>query len=71
MHNTPSKRYQQLQPEERMTIASLLHQQYTLMQIATRLKRSTCTISREIKRNTQDGCYASQAATTCESPRNL
>jgi IS30 family transposase len=69
MHNTPSKRYQQLQPEERMTIASLLHQQYSLTQIATRLKRSTSTISRELKRNTQDGCYASQAATTCARQR--
>jgi len=69
MHNTPSKRYQQLQPEKRMTIASLLHQQYSLTQIATRLKRSTSTISRELKRNTQDGCYASQAATTCARQR--
>lgn len=69
MHSTPSKRYQQLQPEERMTIASLLHQQFTISQIAQRLKRSSSTISRELKRNTQDGCYASQVATTCARQR--
>ena len=64
MHHIPSKRYQQLQPEESMTIASLLQQRYTITQTAQRLKRSAGTISRELKRNTQDGCYASQAATT-------
>ncbi len=48
-----------------MTIASLLHQQYSLTQIATRLKRSTSTISRELKRNTQDDCYAGQEAAYC------
>jgi len=69
MHHNPSKRYQQLQPEERMTIASLLQQQFTITQIAQRLKRSSSTISRELKRNTQDGCYASQVATTCARQR--
>jgi hypothetical protein len=39
MHHTPSKRYQPLQPEERMTIASLRHQQYTVTQIAQLLRR--------------------------------
>jgi IS30 family transposase len=56
MHNTPSKRYQQLQAEVSMTIASLLQQEYSLRQIATLLKRSTSTISQELKRNTLDGC---------------
>ena len=46
MHNTPSKRYQQLQPEKRLTIASLLHQQFTISQITQRLKRSRCSMSR-------------------------
>ena len=69
MHHIPSKRYQQLQPEERMTIASLLQQRYTITQIAQRLKRSGGTISRELKRNAQDGCYASQVATTCARQR--
>jgi IS30 family transposase len=52
-----------------MTIASLLHQQFSLTQIAQRLKRSTSAISRELKRNTQDVCYASQTATTCGRQR--
>jgi transposase, IS30 family len=69
MQDTPSKRYQQLQPEERMTIASLRHQRCTPTQIAQLLKRSPSTISRELKRNTQDGCYASQVATTCARQR--
>ena len=46
MHHIPSKRFQQLQPEERMTIASQLQQRYTIMQIAQRLRRSVGTISR-------------------------
>ncbi len=69
MHITPSKRYQQSQPEERMTIASFLRQQYSLTQIATLLKRLPSTISRKLKHNTQDLCYASQAATTCTCQR--
>jgi hypothetical protein len=45
MHHTPSKLYQQLRPEENMTIASLPHQHYTLMQIAQLLKSSASSIS--------------------------
>ena len=52
-----------------MCIASLLHQQFTISQIAQRPKRSSSTISRVIKRNTQDGCYASQVATPCARQR--
>jgi IS30 family transposase len=52
-----------------MTIASLLHHQYSLTQIAQQLKRSPSTISRELKRNTQHECFASQAATTCARQR--
>ena len=69
MHHIPSKSYQQLQPEERMTIASLLQQRCSITQIAQRLKRSAVTISGELKRNAQDGCYASQVATTCTRQR--
>ena len=65
----PSSRYFHRQPEECMTIASLLHQRYTITQIAQRLKRSVGTISRELKRNAQDGCYAIQVATTCARQR--
>ena len=53
MQNTPSKRYQQLQPEERMTLASLVQQNYTAGAIAKVLQRSTSTVTRELKRNGQ------------------
>jgi IS30 family transposase len=52
-----------------MTIASLLDQQYSLTQFATRLKGLTSTISRELKRKTQNNCYVSQVATTCARQR--
>jgi IS30 family transposase len=58
MQNTPSERYQQLQPEERMTLASLVQQQYTACEIAKVLKRSTSTVTREIKRNAQSTGYS-------------
>ena len=55
--------YQQLQPEERITIASLIQQRYTVRGIARLLGRSASTISREVERNA--GCkesYGSQHA---------
>ena len=71
MQNTPSKRYQQLQPEERMTLASLVQQQYTACEIAKVLKRSTSTVTRELKRNAQGASYSSQAAITCSRLRRI
>jgi len=71
MQNTPSKRYQHLQPEERMTLASLVQQQYTACEIAKVLKRSTSTVTREIKRNAQSTGYSSQAAMTCSRLRRI
>ena len=58
-----SSSYQQLQPEERITIASLIQQRYTVRGIARLLGRSASTISREVERNA--GCkesYGSQHA---------
>ena len=57
------KRYVQLQPEERLTIASLLQQRKSLGEIARVVGRPTSTISREVRRNTcaQRG-YASAVA---------
>ena len=52
-----------------MTIASLLQQRHTITQIAQRPKRSAGTISREFKRNAQEGCYAIQVATICARQR--
>jgi len=52
-----------------MTIASLPQRRNTITQIAQRLKRSARTISRELERNAQDGCYARHAAATCVCQR--
>lgn len=71
MQNTPPKRYHHLQPEERMTLASLVQQQYTACEIAKVLKRSTSTVTREIKRNAQSTGYSSQAAITCSRLRRI
>ncbi len=54
MHHIPFKRYQQLQLEEPMTIASLLQQRYTITQIAGRVKRAAGAISGELNRTAQD-----------------
>ena len=55
-------RYRQLQPEERVTLAALLQQNQSLRQIAVVLGRSPGTLSRELKRNSQAGTYASSTA---------
>lgn len=70
MQNTPSKRYRHLQPEERMTLASLVQQQYTACEIAKVLKCSTSTVTRELKRNAQGAGYSSQAAITCSQRKH-
>ena len=48
---TSPRRYQQLQPEDRVTMASLLQQNNSLRDIAAVLNRSPSTISRERQRN--------------------
>ena len=55
--------YRQLQPEDRVTIASLLLQRHSVRSIARLLGRSASTVSREIARNSvsSDG-YASRQA---------
>ena len=47
--------YSQLQPEDRLTIASLLQQRYSVRGIARVLGRCASTISREIARNSVSG----------------
>lgn len=51
MQSTP-RHYQQLQPEDRVTLASLVQQKYGIREIAGVLNRSPSTISRELSRNT-------------------
>ena len=48
---TSPRHYQQLQPEDRVTMASLLQQNHSLRDIAAVLNRSPSTISRERQRN--------------------
>ncbi len=55
-------KYTHLQPEDRMTIASLHQQGYSFNAIAAQLGRSPSTISREFKRNCSDNGYASKPA---------
>lgn len=58
----PTKSYHHLKPEDRMTIASLMQQNYTQRDIAKLLGCSASTISRELGRNAQGKTYDSQSA---------
>ena len=69
MQSTPQRRYQQLQPEDRVTLASLIQQKFTVRDIALVLGRSPSTISRELLRNAQPAGYASTAAHACALQR--
>src|ERR1700752_142186 len=56
-------RYQQLQPEDRMTMASMRQQGSSMRAMARMLGRSASTISRELGRNTlAELPYASHSA---------
>jgi IS30 family transposase len=57
MH-TSSTNYKQLQPEDRMPIASLRQQNFSIRRIAEVLKCSPATVSRELMRNSEQGAYA-------------
>ena len=69
---SPRSSYQQLKPEDRATIASLIQQRCSIRAIAHRLGRSASTISREIGRNgsANDG-YGSQHAQRQYQQRRL
>jgi IS30 family transposase len=54
-----SKTYRQLQPEDRVTLASLHQQGLGVRAIARVLKRAPATVSRELRRNACEGLYAS------------
>ena len=68
MHSSPSH-YQQLQPEERVTIASLTQQNHSVRAIARQLRRSPATISRELRRNACSFGYGSARAQCQTSQR--
>lgn len=63
--------YRQLQPEERVTLASLRQQGYSLRDIAKTLNRSASTLSREVERNTsaESGQYVAQEAQQARNQR--
>lgn len=63
--------YHHLQPEERMTIASLTQQGWRVRAMARTLGRSASTVSRELSRNTcsKKGGYASVPAQVCYKRR--
>jgi IS30 family transposase len=61
MQSTP-RHYQQLQPEERVTLASLVQQKFGIREMAGMLNRSPSTISRELSRNSGTEGYASAQA---------
>lgn len=61
MQSSP-RHYQQLQPEDRVTLASLVQQNYGIREMAVVLNRSPSTISRELSRNTGAAGYASAQA---------
>ena len=54
--------YQQLQPEERLVIASLRLQDVSIRAMARILGRSAATVSRELSRNSSAVGYSSQPA---------
>ena len=63
-------RYQQLQPEDRITIASMRQQSLSVRAMARTLGRSASTISRELERNTLGELpYASHSAQVCSQGR--
>ena len=57
-----SRSYKQLQPEDRVTMASMLQGKSGIREMARALGRSPSTISREIKRNGAVKGYASASA---------
>ena len=64
--------YQHLQPEDRITIASLCQQGLSIRAMARMLKRSASTISREIARNAPGAPYTSKfAQQRCDRRRHL
>jgi IS30 family transposase len=69
MQVTVARRYQQLQPEDRVTLASLVQQKIGVRAMAEILERSPSTISRELRRNAQPAGYASASARTCALQR--
>jgi len=65
------KQYQQLQPEERLTIASMHLQGSSMRAMARMLGRSPATVSRELARNCRFDSYASMPAQALSVARRI
>ena len=66
------KTYLQLQPEERLTIASMKQQGLSVRAIARTLRRAASTVSRELERNACPvGGYASAPAQVLSQNRRV
>ena len=57
-----TRNHTQLQPEDRVTLASLQQQSYSIRAMARLLNRPASTISRELRRNSIEDRYASGPA---------
>ena len=71
MQNTPSKRYQQLQPEDRLMLARLAQQKHSVRAMAQMLglPPRAPSANRELRRpNIRHTGYASTTASACLSP---
>jgi IS30 family transposase len=67
---TSTRSYKQLQPEDRMTIASLKQHNYRIRQIADMLQRSATTVSRELSCKSEQCTDASvRAQQSCRQHR--
>ncbi|MFC4161921.1 helix-turn-helix domain-containing protein [Chitinimonas lacunae] len=66
-----TKHYEHLQPEERITLASLRQQGHSIRAIARALGRSPSALSRELCRNALDGQYVAQQAQQRMSQRRI
>jgi transposase, IS30 family len=64
-------RYQQLQAEDRVTLAALRQQGQSLRQIASVLGRSASTLSRELRRNSAPSGYSSGTAQRASQRRRI
>ena len=69
MQSNPPRRYQQLQPEDRVTLVSLLQQNFGVREMALGMGRSASTISRELRRNAQPASYATTNVRACAQQR--
>ena len=65
-----TRRFQQMQAEERMALAAMKLQGLSLRTIASALGRSPSTLSRELARNGRDGSYVCRdAQARCDTRR--